>query len=177
MSEKREPGYLAIFGEVDAAAIAIEKLREKGLKDIVVFSPVPRHELEHALHAPESPVRMFTLVGALTGTATGFALAIGTSLDWPLITGGKPIISLPAFVVPAFELTILFGALSTVLGLLINARLPHVRKSVVYDPSFSVDKFGVFAAPPPGQEEEVKAVLRESGALEVREQPREVRIG
>ena len=171
------PGMLGIFAEVDAAALAIERLRAAGMKRIVVFTPVPRHELEHALHAPESPVRLFTLVGGLTGAATGFALTIWTSLDWPLVTGGKPIVSLPPYVVIAFELTILFGALSTVLGLLINARLPRARRMVVYDPSFSAGRFGVFVAPPAGREPEAAAILRESGAVELRERPVEIHVG
>ena len=177
MSVHNDPGFLGIYAELDAAVMAIEKLREMGMKDITVFSPTPRHELEHALDKPESPVRMFTLVGALTGAAAGFALAIWTSLDWPLITGGKAIISLPAFVVPAFEVTILLGALSTAAGLLINARLPNRRKHVVYDPSFSVDRFGVYVEPPHGREEEVRAVRQQSGAAEIREWPTEVSRG
>lgn len=177
MSDHREPGMLGIFREVDATANAIEKLREAGVKDITVFSPTPRHELEEALDTPQSPIRMFTLVGALTGTAAGFALAIWTSLDWPLVTAGKPIISIPAFVIIAFEVTILLGALSTVLGLLINARLPHLRKRVVYDPSFSQGNFGVFAAPAPGQEGTTRSIMEESGALQIREWPEEVTVG
>lgn len=177
MSVQREPGFLGIFREVDAAALAIEQLREKGMDKITVFSPAPRHELEHALDPPESPVRMFTLVGGLTGAAAGFGLAIYTSLDWPLITGGKPIISIPAFVVIGFEVMVLFGALSTVLGLFINARLPHLRKHVVYDPSFSMGNFGVYVDPPAGREEEARGVLQESGAIEVRQGPEEVGVG
>ncbi|HEX6938194.1 MAG TPA: DUF3341 domain-containing protein [Longimicrobiales bacterium] len=176
MSDHREPGVLGIFAEVDATAAAIEELRERGVKDLVVFSPAPRHEIEHALHPTESPVRMFTLVGALTGTATGFALPIWTSLDWPLITGGKPIISLPPFVIIAFELTILFGALSTVLGLFINARLPHLRKRVIYDPAFSGGRFGVFAPAAPGDIGAVRSIMEESGALQIREWPEEVTV-
>jgi len=177
MSAARQNGVLGIFGEVDATALAIERLREAGLRDMTVFTPVPRHELEHALHEPESPVRLFTLVGGLTGTATGFALPIWTSLDWPLITGGKPIISLPAFVIIAFELTILFGALSTVVGLFINARLPRARRTVVYDPSFSAGKFGVFVAATDARIPEAAGILRECGAEEVRERPEEVGVG
>jgi len=177
MSAARQEGVLGIFGEVDATALAIERLREAGLRDMTVFTPVPRHELEHALHEPESPVRLFTLVGGLTGAATGFALAIWTSLDWPLITGGKPIISLPAFVVIAFELSILFGALSTVVGLFINARLPRARRNVVYDPSFSAGKFGIFVAATDARISEAAGILRECGAEEVRERPEEVRVG
>jgi hypothetical protein len=126
----------------------IERLRASGVKRMTVFSPVPSHDLEHALHAGESPVRMFTLVGGLTGAATGFAMPTWMSMDWPLVTGGKPIISLPAWVIMAFELTILFGALSTVAGLFINARLPQRRIMQVYDPSFSSDRFGVLVMPP-----------------------------
>jgi hypothetical protein len=84
----------------------------------------------------------------LTGAATGFAMPTWMSLDWPLMTGGKPIMSLPAWVIIAFELTILFGALSTVAGLFIMARLPQRRIMQVYDPSFSSDRFGVLVMPP-----------------------------
>lgn len=177
MAERFEDGMLGIFSELDAAVHAIERLKGAGMHDLVVFSPAPRHELEHAIHAPESPIRVFTLVGALTGTATGFALPIWTSLDWPLITGGKPIISLPPFVIIAFELTILFGALSTIAGLFITARLPRFRSRVVYDPSFSSGNFGVFVSPPADRAAEARAALTESGAIEVRAQPQEVEVG
>jgi hypothetical protein len=98
------------------------------------------------------------------------------STDWPLITGGKPIVSLPPFVIIAFELTILFGALSTVLGLLITARLPRMRVQVVYDPSFSSGRFGVYVAAPPGREADARRLLGDNGAVEIRERPEEVRV-
>ena len=169
--------YLGVFREVDTAVKAIESLRAAGMTDLESYSPLPNHELEHALHRPQSPVRLFTLVGALTGTAAGFALAIWTSLDWPLITGGKPIISIPAWVIIAFELTILFGALSTVAGLFINARLPQRRIMQVYDPSFSSDRFGILVMPPSGREAEVRDIMRDNGAAEIREQVQEVKVG
>jgi len=177
MRGTRAAGTLAIFTELDAAAAAIERLRKAGHREMVVFSPMPRHELEEAIDTPETPVRLFTLVGALTGAAAGFALAIGTALDWPLIVGGKPIISIPAFVVIGFEVAVLLGALSTVVGLFLNSRLPHMAKLAVYDPSFSAGRFGVFVAPKAGREEEVLAVFRENGAAEIREDPMEVRLG
>jgi hypothetical protein len=159
--------YLGVFREVDTAVKAIEGLRAAGMTDLESYSPLPQHDLEHALHRPQSPVRMFTLVGGLTGAAAGFALAIWTSLDWPLITGGKPIISLPAFVVIAFEMTILFGALSTVVGLFINARLGPPGRDLAYDPSFSSGNFGVLVDAPAGKGGEAKRILEEAGAAEV----------
>lgn len=170
-------GTLGVFDGVDAAARAIERLRAAKLRGITAFSPMPSHDLEHALHAGESPVRIFTLVGGLTGTATGFALASWTSLRWPLVTGGKPIISIPAWVIIAFELTILFGALSTVLGLFIQMRLPNRNVMQVYDPRFTSDHFGVLITPPAGRAAEVRQILHESGATEIREQVEEVSVG
>jgi hypothetical protein len=159
--------YLGVFGEVDTAVRAIEELRASGMTDLETYSPLPQHELEHALHRTQSPIRMFTLVGGLTGVATGFALPIWTSLDWPLVTGGMPIIAIPAFVVPAFELMILFGALSTVIGLFINARLGPSGKGLAYHPSFSAGSFGVLVDAPSGKGAEARRILEAAGAVEI----------
>jgi len=166
-------GILASFDYLDSAVEAIGALRKAGFKkrSITAYAPVPEHDLEHAMGYQQSPVRVFALVGALTGTATGFALAIFTSMDWPLVTGGKPIVSIPAFVVIAFELTILFGALSTVIGLFINTRLPHLRPLVVYDPEFSAGRFGVYVAASPEKMEEARRILAAQEPAELREDP------
>ena len=159
--------YLGVFREVDTAVKAIESLRAAGMTDLESYSPLPNHELEHALHRPQSPVRLFTLVGALTGTAAGFALAIWTSLDWPLVTGGKPIVSLPAFVVIAFELTILLGALSTVAAVGLFSVLLG-KRGIAYDPRFSDDQIGIFVPSGGDQTGAVEQMLRSAGAVEVR---------
>ncbi len=175
MNKTREEGILGVFAELDATVEAIEALRAAGLKRIITFSPMPSHDLEHALHPPQSPVRMFTLIGGLTGAATGFALPTWTSLDWPLVTGGKPIISIPPMVIIAFELAILFGALSTIAGLFINARLPRARAQVVYDPAFSSGNFGVFVVAN-GKTQQAREILRRAGATSVRDRAEEVRV-
>ena len=175
--EARTGGVLGVFDAVDTAVEAIEKLRSAGMRELTVFSPLPQHDLEHALHVEESPVRMFTLVGGLTGAAAGFAFGTWTSLDWPLVTGGKPIISLPAFVIIAFELTILFGALATVLGLFINARLPARKTEMLYDPSFSEGNFGILVAPGAARTAEARSIMEQAGAREIRVESEEVGVG
>src|SRR5262249_30276188 len=72
-------GVLGVFAHVDTTTHAIRELRARGFQAISTYSPVPLEELEEALTGhglPKSPVRLFTLVGALTGTATGFWLTI-----------------------------------------------------------------------------------------------------
>lgn len=162
-------GMLGVFDTLDTAVEAVEQLRAAKAGRLTVFSPMPSHDLEHAIHPAQSPVRLFTLVGGLTGTATGFALPTWTSMDWPLVTGGKPIISMPAWVIIAFELTILFGALSTVAGMLITARLPNRKPLVIYDPSFSADRFGVQVEPGSGDADRAREILTSAGAVEILE--------
>lgn len=166
--KKSRTGVLGVFAHLDTTTDAIRRLKALGLQ-LTVYSPTPRHEIEEALETPDSPVRVFTLTGAFTGTAAGAALAIWTSLDWPLIVGGKEIVALPAFSVIMFEVTILLGALSTVAGLFMAARLPHVGppEAPLYHPSFTADRFGVFAHAPREQYDEVRQIMSESGSEEV----------
>jgi hypothetical protein len=175
MAQHNQEGVLGVFAELDAAVEAVDNLRKAGLKNITAFSPMPSHDLEHALHAPESPVRMFTLVGGLTGAAIGFALPTWTSLDWPLVTGGKPILSIPPMLIIAFELGILIGALSTVAGLFINARLPRAKSRVVYDPRFSQGHFGVYVSAN-GKSADAKKIFTQAGAVSVSDKSEEVRV-
>ncbi|RMH25333.1 MAG: DUF3341 domain-containing protein, partial [Planctomycetota bacterium] len=132
---------------------------------------VPEHHIEEALGYKESPVRVFTLVGGLCGAATGFGFTSFTSLDWPLVTGGKPLLSIPAYVVIAFELTVLFGALATVIGLFINSRLPYVKPMVVYDPEFSAGRFGLYVTADADRIGEAREILERQQPAELRADP------
>lgn len=165
--KRSRTGVLGVFAYLDTATDAISRLRARHFP-VTVYSPTPRHEVEEALEAPESAVRIFTLMGAFTGSAAGAWLAIWSSLDWPLIVGGKEIVAIPAFSVIIFELTVLIGALSTVAGLFLTARLPRIgRPEALYHPSFSSDRFGVFVHVAPEHFEEVRSILNESGSEEV----------
>ena len=161
-------GVVGVFGTLDGAVLALKELKSKGYQGLTVYSPTPQHELDEVLDEGISPVRLFTLIGALTGCAFGFYYAIGTSLDWELIVGAKPIVSLPPFVVIGFECTILIGALSTVAGMFLNARLPKLRRAAGYDPRFSNDKFGIVAFGGPAQVSGAEQIMKAAGAEEVR---------
>src|SRR5207237_2945479 len=125
------------------AAAAIKAIRPDRLGEVTTYGPTLDHEMDAVLTPGKSRVRVYTLVGGILGCISGFAFPIYTVLAWPLITGGKPIVSMPPFVVIAFELTILFAALSTLLGFLLLSGLPRIRKALPYDPRFSEDRWGV----------------------------------
>jgi len=107
----------------------LEALIHSGVaqQQLSVVMPYHVHEVEELLKLPPSKLRFFALIGALAGAITGFAFTIFTALHWKLMTSGKPIISIPPFIIIAFALTILFGSLISFAGFLILSRLPSPK--------------------------------------------------
>jgi hypothetical protein len=161
---------LGIYADPTQAAQAIAAVQKEDLGQVVAYCPVQNHAIERVLPAEVSRVvSLFMLVGGLLGCFSGFALPIYTSLKWGLISGGKPVVAIPAFTVIAFELAILFAALGGVAGFLIQAGLPRVRGTAPYDERFTVDRYGVLVTCTQEHCEGVTAVLERSGAEEVRQ--------
>ncbi len=108
----------------------LEAIMEAGASadDLEVITPIPVPDVERIMGLKPSRLKYFTLAGGLSGLAAGFALTIFTVKDWPLITGGKPLISIPPFIIIAFALTILLGALVSFAGFLLLAKLPSAGK-------------------------------------------------
>ncbi len=162
------PGVVAVFHELDAAVDAVEALQKEKLGNLTVYSPTPRHEFDHVIVAKPSPVRRFTLIGGLLGATFGYWIAIWISDYWPLVVGGKPVASWVPYTIFGFEVMVLFGALSTVFGLLINSRIPRLTMTVGYDPRFSNGDYGIWVECAPERAAAAESLLRENGAVEVR---------
>ena len=162
------PGIIGAFRELDSLTDAVHDLRHAKYGDVTVYSPTPRHEIEHALGDPPSPVRRFTLIGGLLGVTFGYWIAIWVSDYWPLVVGGKPIASWVPYTIIGFEVMVLVGALSTVAGMFINSRIPKLTMTVGYDPRFSHGDYGVWVECEPANAAAVEGVLRQHGAVEVR---------
>lgn len=160
-------GIVGSFRHLDSLILAIKRLKTAGYQELQALSPIPHHTIDEALEKPTSPVRIFTLVGCLLGCITGFTLTIAATLHYPLVVGGKPIISVPPFLVIVFELTILFGGLLTLGGMLLNARLPGVHVGPAYNPQFSEDRFGLWVRCESAQYDEVRRLLQSAGAEEI----------
>lgn len=162
-------GILASYEYLDSTVDAIENLKKAGFEEIKAYAPYPEHHIEHALGYGQSPVRVWTLVGALTGTSTAFAFTSWTSVEWPLVVGGKPIISIPAFIPIVFEMSVLFGALATVIGLFVLSKLPNVKPAVVYDPEFTAGRYGVYVEADGSRLEEARTIMNAEEPIELRE--------
>ena len=126
--------FLAKLRELLAAGTPTERLE--------VTTPFPVHEALQLLKTPPSPLKFFTFTGALTGFCAGFGLTIYSVTSWPMVIGGKPVVSLPPFMIIAFELTILLGAVVSLLGFLLLAGLPAPKQ--ILTPVVADGKFAIF---------------------------------
>jgi len=169
MSRRPEPGHSVIgfFADLDSLLEALKKAVAEQSGEIRTISPVPLPEVDGILGSKPSPVRMFTLAGGLLGFVAGWALTIGSVEHYPLIVGGKPLLSLTPFGVIAYICTILFGALFTVAGMLLNARLPRIQVGRAYDPRLTGNRFGLQILCRSEEIDRVKSMLLAAGAEEV----------
>ena len=138
-------GLMAEFDSAQAVVDAARKTVAHGYTKLEAYTPVPIEELNDIIHRKRTKLSMLVLIGGLAGMATGFGLQYWASvLEYPLNVGGRPYASWPAFVIPSYELTILFSALTAAGGMLALNGLPQPYHPVFNEPRFSMassDKF------------------------------------
>lgn len=132
-------GILAEFDTATEMVDAANKVREAGYTKTDAFSPFPLHEIDEALGIKRSILPYLIFAGGLTGLMSGLGLVYFVHvIDYPIIVGGRPHFSLPAFIPPMYELTILFSASVAVFGMLFLNGLP-----APYHPCFNVPRFAL----------------------------------
>lgn len=152
----------AKFTGAEELVSAIKALIENGYKVVEVHSPHPLEGIA-PIGRRESPVRFWSFIGGIIGLAAGFGLTIWMSLDWPHFTGGKPIVSLPPFLIIAFELTLLLGAIGTIIGFAFHSRLPSLNGKS----RLTGDQFGLTLIEKSDKIKSIEYLLSSLGALDI----------
>lgn len=130
---------MAEFDSATELVDAARKVRDAGYTKTDAFSPFPLHEIDEALGIKRSILPYLIFGGGITGLLSGIGLEYFVHvIDWQIIVGGRPFFSLPSFVPPAYELTILFAAFTAVFGMLFLNGLP-----APYHPVFNVPRFAL----------------------------------
>lgn len=163
---------LAEFATPDKLVEVTNKLREQGFQGMDTYSPYPLHGGSEALGLPPSKVPFIALGGGLTGLVTALAMqTFMNTIDYPLNVGGRPLMSLPAWVPITFELAVLFAAFGIFFGLMALNRLPQPYHPVFESEAFlSASTHGYWLSVPqaPGvNAEDVMNKLRDLGATQV----------
>lgn len=167
--------WTATFASEAELLFALEKLREARQPVRDVFTPYPVHHLDAALGLRPSRLGWLTFAAG----ATGGALALGfqswvSAIDWPINVGGKPDLSIPAFIPITFEATILFAGLATAAGLLARSKLFPGKHAAPPSPRVTDDRFVISLSLAEDTERvlEVETLLLGAGCLSIDHGPR-----
>ncbi len=137
--EKKLYGVMAEFDTPTHLVDAANRVREAGYTKTDAFSPFPLHEIDEALGIKRSILPTMVFFGGIAGLCIGVAMQVFVHyIDYPLNIGGRPYLSWPSFVPPAYELTILLAGFTAVFGMLFLNGLPQP-----YHPVFNVPRFAL----------------------------------
>ena len=132
-------GMMAEFDSATALVTAARQTHQAGYKKIDAYSPFPVEELAEAIDFHSNRVALVTLIGAVIGGLSGYLLQYWiATISYPINVGGRPYHSWPSFIIVTFEMTILFGGISAVFGMLALNGLP-----MPYHPVFNVPRFAM----------------------------------
>jgi hypothetical protein len=130
-------GLMAEFDSASDLVAAADRTREAGYKKIDAYSPFPVEGLAEAIGFHHDLVPLITLIGGIIGGGSGYLMQWWmAAVSYPTNIAGRPLNSWPAYIVITFEMTILFGAIFAVLGMLALNGLP-----MPYHPVFNVPRF------------------------------------
>ena len=165
----KRTGLLALFREPEKVAAATAALREQGIGpvdyDVLTGSPFPEGAFgeEH----PKHRLFWFPLAGAACGFAVGILVTAATQLAYPMVTGGKPVLSIPPMLIITYEGTMLGAILFTVLGVLFESRLPRLKMGL-YDERITEGYIGLMVAAPADKASAIEQSLRRAGAEDIK---------
>lgn len=135
---------LGIFPDLKSAAQAVTGLVQAGFAEgqLSSLSSVPYPEGVLMRRRPRFWTRWITLAGGLSGAISGFSLAAGTALLYPVQTGHKPIISLFPTGIVTFEITMLSAIIGTMIGMFLEMKLPSFKRRL-NDPAIADGCIGI----------------------------------
>ena len=160
---------LGLFQDAESAATAGDALKDVGISDtdydFLTDAPYP----EGSLGEREEPHRLYLypFIGALLGLSSGIMITAMTQVAYPLVTGGKPVLSLPPMAVVCYEGTMLGAILFTVIGIIFESRLPKFQLGI-YDDRITQGFLGLRVNAEAEQSREVVQIMNAAGAVEVK---------
>ncbi len=159
---------LGLFEDANYAAEAGDALQQADVSqddyDFLTDAPYPegafgeREERHHLF--------WFPFVGALVGLTAGILMTSMTQLAYPLVQGGKPILSLPPMAVITYESTMLSAIIFTIIGIIFESRLPRPKMGL-YDTRITEGYIGVLVNVEETRHSHISALLTQAGAVDV----------
>lgn len=168
---------VGLFDGVETAARAGRALEGLSLPagSVTTISAVPLPD--GAVVTDPAPVRFpkIVIAGWFIGAAAGLGLTLATYMLYPLVTGGKTIVSVPPTLIITYEVAMLGALLGTLIGGGREMGLLRFPPKMIHDPRIHDGKIALCARVA-GDEQARRTIeaMREAGGIDVRSEEGEL---
>lgn len=159
---------LGVFDDEATLVDAFEKLKDKGVMPVEVYTPYPVHEILEGMPIKTRITHAAFFYGLFAALGILGFLTYAASISWPLHYGGKPFNAFPSFIVVTIVATILAITLLTLFTFSARAKIFPGKKAEIFHERATDDKF-VMVFDEAGIENDsvsVKSILTEHGKIE-----------
>jgi len=159
---------IGVYDDEHQIVVAINRLKEQGIKVKDVHTPFPVNEIFEALELKTSFPYFAFAFGVMGATLTFLFLYWTTVISYPLVIGGKPHLSL-AFIVIIFVMTINITVVCSLIAFFIKEKKgpgaahnsPHL--------DISDDKFVLVVDLKDYESAKISDIMKNTGAVEIEE--------
>lgn len=171
MENQNKEVLYGLYDDEEILLKAVKQAKNDHLDIMDVYTPFPVHGLDPLLGLSESRLHQAGFVYGAIGTLTAFLFMSWVfTRDWPIIFGGKPYWSVPAFIPITFEVTVLFAAVGMVVTFYTICGMAPGVTNPTLDDRITDDKFCIAFQTNGASEAEVnnlRSFLSSTGASEV----------
>ncbi len=154
-----------LYNDEEVMMRAVKVAKEQHLEIMDVYTPFPVHGLDPILGLEESRLHIAGFVYGMIGTLTAFlGMTWIFTKDWPIVFGGKPYWSVPAFIPITFELTVLFASIGMVVSFYVVCGMGPGVTNAYLDDGITDDKFCIAFNKAEVEVSKVESFLSSTGA-------------
>jgi len=171
MAAESKKVLYGLYNDEEDLKGAVKTANAQHLDIMDVYTPFPVHGLDPILGLKESRLHIMGFIyGSIGGLFAFLAMTWIFTSDWPIVFGGKPYWSVPAFIPIIFENTVLFSAWGmTITFYTICGMWPGVEAKTL-DNRITDDKFCIafdVTEAPEGDVKNLQNFFTQTGAAEV----------
>lgn len=132
---------LGVFNDEATLVDVFEKVKEKGITPVEVYTPYPIHEILEGMPTRTKITHAAFFYGLFAALGILGFLSYAAGISWPLNYGGKPYNSFPSFIVVTIVATILSITLLTLFTFSARAKIFPGKQAEIIHPRATDDKF------------------------------------
>lgn len=159
---------LGVFDDEATLVDAFEKVKEKGIQPVEVYTPYPIHEILDGMGNKTRITHAAFFYGLFAAIGILGFLTYAAGFSWPLNYGGKPFNAFPSFIVVTIVATILSITLLTLFTFSARAKVFPGKVPEIVHEGATDDKFVMVIDKKSmaGKEDEIQSILKENGVIE-----------